>query len=68
MSKGIDAGLAIAIVLGGLAVILLIVFAWPLFAALGTILLTIAAIFLPVILIVVAVVLVYRHLQSKRGY
>jgi hypothetical protein len=56
---------AIGIVGGVMTVVVLIVFLWPLFAALGTIIISIVILALPLIIAVAAVVLVYRHLQSK---
>ena len=59
---------AICIVLGALAFVGLLLLIWPLLAALGSVVMTILGMMLPLVLIGVAVVLVYRYLQSKDGY
>lgn len=58
---------AICIVSGVIVIAGLALLAWPLFAAIGTVILAILAMLLPIIVLVVAVVLVYRYLQSKDG-
>ena len=59
---------AVCIVLGALAFVGLLLLVWPLLAALGSVVVTILGMMLPLVLIGIAVLLVYKHLQSKDGY
>lgn len=56
---------AMCIVGGVVAAIGVIILAWPLFVALGGVILSLLMLMLPLILLFAATCLVYRYLQSK---
>lgn len=68
MGKFGNAAKAICLVLGGLALLGLVILLSPILAGIGGLLLGLLEVLLPVIVIVAVIVILYKYFESRKTY